>query len=191
MKKELNTPLWIILLVIVSIGVVFSIVSGVRNIININDAFGEEYKVYNMLYSILLIFALYPVIDILLVLLCKKHTILLIPIGTSYLKALISNSLSFILVTPNWLTIVFIILNVAGLVVSIVAFAITKPLSKEKNYEINRNDVIDDGIEDLTEAPKDNLKSASLDDILKAKELLDVGAITKEEFDEIKRRALK
>lgn len=69
------------------------------------------------------------------------------------------------------------LLCTAILVLSIIGFAITKPIGKDKEAreEINKKST--------------SSKTVSLEDISKAKELLDQGALTNEEFYEIKRRA--
>ena len=75
----------------------------------------------------------------------------------------------------------------------IIGFFQAKPLAKEeKKAEATSNQKNDEYFEEVPNKPaKDSNKKIPFDDILKAKELFDAGAITQEEFTEIKRRAIE
>lgn len=75
----------------------------------------------------------------------------------------------------SWVNIPKFIFLTAILIVTIIEFVFAKPFSKA---------------EDVEEVAEEKAK-VSLDDIQKAKELLDAGAITNEEFYEIKRKAIR
>lgn len=78
----------------------------------------------------------------------------------------------------SWAYIPEFVLLTAVLILSIIEFVFARPFSKVRNFEEDENTI-------------EKTKPVSLEDISKAKELLDSGAITNEEFYEIKRRALK
>ena len=75
----------------------------------------------------------------------------------------------------SWVNIPTFIFLTAILIVTIIEFVFAKPFSKA------------DDVEEVTEEKA----KVSLDDIQKAKELLNAGAITNEEFYEIKRKAIR
>lgn len=107
----------------------------------------------------------------------NKHFVIPVAVFVVYEWGLSSVGLISFIVQPyyySWVNIPEFIILTAILVLTIIEFAFAKPFSKSEGSEVEKR-----------------IRPASLDDISKAKELLDAGAITNEEFYEIKRRALK
>lgn len=107
----------------------------------------------------------------------RKNKVFIIPVivFVIYEWGTCSVGLISYLVQPNyysWTYIPQFIFLTAILIVSLIEFVFAKPFSK-------------------SESKDGNIAPASLEDISKAKKLLDEGAITNEEFYEIKRRSLK
>lgn len=110
----------------------------------------------------------------------SKNKLYVVPVAAFALFKWGISSISFISYLINssyssWLSIPEFLLLTAILVITIIEFVFANPFSKENGEE----------------EPIEAKKPLSLDDISKAKALLDAGAITNEEFYEIKRRALK
>ena len=117
---------------------------------------------------------------LILTFLIQNNRVYIVPVGAFVIYAWGINAIelvSYILYPRyySWTCIPYFVFLTAILIMSIIIFVFAKPFSKH----------FDEEVDECKE------KNYSLEDISKAKELLDAGAITNEEFYEIKRRCLK
>lgn len=199
MKNELRTPIWIVLMVftltLVTFTFVFSIIRYVEEI-GIYNEYGRDYYLFNSFYTLISEIIIFPFFMVVITIFSKKYPILLVPLGLIVGEIAIVELFVFIQgllsQTTDWYVVIRLLLGLGSLVLSLIGFIKTKPFSREKkeNKAIDEK-INDDYFEEISNGSvKRSSKKISLDDIFKAKELFDAGAITQEEFTEIKRRAI-
>lgn len=200
MKKELRIPTWIVLMVFTLTLVTFDFIFSIRNVVQNFGLYNEyESDIYlaPAFYTLFTGVIISPFLFTVTALLSRKNPILLVPLGllvgalhigelVYFIRDLISNR-------TDWYVVFMLLLSLGCLIASIIGFFQAKPLAKEeKKTEATSNQRNDEYFEEVPNKPaKESNKKIPFDDILKAKELFDAGAITQEEFTEIKRRAIE